>query len=73
MFDNESLQKLEQAVKTAPYGQLEMAFLAGVMSSLAISSQYPLEDQDRIYLARAGEMLRRAAFAQYFQEHGELP
>lgn len=50
----------EEADK-AEGGTANMAFIAGICVGLATTNRYPLLLEDRIYLAKAGEYLRRIA------------
>jgi hypothetical protein len=63
---------LEEAAK-GDGGHANLAFIAGICLGLATSKRYDLIDEDRIYLARASEYLKRHSFAQYYEQHGRLP
>jgi len=49
-----------------------MSFVAGYIIGLS-STDRPLNEEDRRLLKKAGEYLRRHAFALYFEKYGELP
>lgn len=65
--------ELLKAMKEAQGGHANLAFIAGICMGLAMTDRYSLTDEDRIYLAKAGEYLRRTSFGLYFGEHGEMP
>lgn len=65
--------KIAKAAEEAQGGHGNMAFIGGICMGLAITDRYDLEEDDRIYLAKAGEYLRRASFGMYYTEHGKMP
>lgn len=72
MTDEQS-KAIFEAMKKCEGGHANLAFIAGICLGLSHTNRYDLDQEDRIYLAKASEYLKRTSFGLYYGEHGELP